>query len=202
MLACCRDVQGQTALYVAVNELMAGNRTPRNVGRCGGCGGSNLLNLVQWLLAAGARVDVTANDGTTAMHTAAARGCEAAFRLLLAGGGAAAAAVARTAGGNATAAHFAAAHGEAGVIRALLAACGGAAAAASDGCGDKAAATAAAQPLLAGVSVRMVMEAVNAAGQSPLHVAAAGNHVDTIKVGVKEHEFLHSTKAGTSTASG
>jgi hypothetical protein len=68
-------------------------------------------------------------------------------------------------------------HGQADMVEALLNACSSSSG--GGGCEPP-------QPpqrllLLPGVSRRTLTEAVNAAGQSPLHLAAAGNHVAAIR---------------------
>jgi cytohesin len=149
-------------------------------GCCSTCGGSNALNIIRWLLAAGARVDV-AVDGSTPLHKAASSGCVEAVRLLLSGLGASTAVSAKTSTG-ATPLHIAATHGSAAIIQAILGACGSAPSANVEG-GDAIIAQRQQQqqPLFLRVSKQMLTETLNNAGQSPLHLAAAGNHVAAIK---------------------
>jgi cytohesin len=146
-------------------------------GCCSTCGGSNTLNMIRWLLAAGARVDVVV-DGSTPLHKAASSGCVEAVRLLLSGVGASTAVTAKTSTG-ATPLHVAAMQGSADVIEAMLGACGSTSNASVEG-GDAIIAQQQ-QQLLPGVRQCMLTETVNNAGQSPLHLAAAGNHVAAIK---------------------
>jgi hypothetical protein len=196
-----RDAAGQTPLHLAATAAAAAAATAVGgsssssgavPGRCSSCGGSNALCIMRWLLAAGARVDATAADGATPLHAAAAAGGAAAVALLLATPGAAAAtaAVSKLTESGATPLHLAAMHGHADVTTALLDACGPLPRSGGGGRAAAAAATVAAaaanaanpqqqqqQSPLASLGRWVLTEAVNGAGQTPLHVAAGCNQV-------------------------